>query len=161
MRLRTAVLIATLSLPSAVLAADALAVSGDVPHPLHLTADAIREMPHVTVTAKDGHSGKETQFRGVPLAAVLERAGVASGEHLRGKELAAYVMAGAADGYRVVFSIAECDPKLSGTDVLIADAADGKPLDDKTGPLRLVVPRDHRPARWVRQLTTLRVVKIQ
>lgn len=141
-------------------AADALVVKGDVAQELHLTAADFRDLPHHDITATDGHSGKEMRFRGVPLSAVLEKAGVELGEHLRGKKLAAYVVAEASDGYRVVFSIAECDPKLSGTEVVIADTVDGKPLDEKTGPLRLVVPRDHRPARWVRQVTTLRFVQV-
>ena len=38
---------------------------------------------------------------------------------------------------------------------------DGKPLDDAIGPFRLVVPTDKRGARWVRQVTRIRIVKPQ
>ncbi len=141
-------------------AADALVVKGDVEHELHLTAAAIRNLPHAEVTATDGHSGQKIAFRGVWLSELLTRAGVPLGEKLRGKELAAYILAEASDGYRVVLALAEGDPKTSGSDVLIADAADGKPLDEKSGPLRLVLPHEKRPARWVRQLIALRVVKL-
>jgi DMSO/TMAO reductase YedYZ molybdopterin-dependent catalytic subunit len=145
---------------ASVTAPDVLVIKGDIEHELHLTAAAVHELPHVETAATDGHSGQTITFRGVWLSDLLARAGVPLGEKLRGMALATYVVAEASDGYRVVFSLAEVDPRTSGSDVLIADAADGKPLDEKTGPLRLVVPRDKRPARWVRQLTTLRIVKL-
>ena len=141
-------------------AAGGLVVKGDVGHELQLTAAEIHDLPHAEVTATDGHSGQKITFRGVWLSELLSRAGVPLGENLRGKELTTYIVAGAADGYRVVLSIAEGDSSLSGAEVLIADSADGKALDEKTGPLRLVVPHDKRPARWVRQLTTVQVVKV-
>ena len=139
---------------------DALVVKGDVGHELHLTIAAIRDLPHVDVAATDAHSHQKIAFRGIWLSEILDRAGVPLGEKLRGKELATYIVAEATDGYRVVFSLGELDPKLSGSEVLLADSADGKPLDEKTGPLRLVIAADKRPARWIRQLTTLRVVRL-
>ncbi len=35
---------------------------------------------------------------------------------------------------------------------------DGKPLDAKESPLRIVAPGDNRAARWVRQVTVLRLI---
>ena len=32
---------------------------------------------------------------------------------------------------------------------------DGKPLDAKQGPLRLIVPDESRPARWIRQVVRI------
>jgi hypothetical protein len=34
---------------------------------------------------------------------------------------------------------------------------DGKPLSDKDGPFQLVVPGEKRGARWVRQVTALKI----
>jgi DMSO/TMAO reductase YedYZ molybdopterin-dependent catalytic subunit len=159
MRIASAALL--IALNAAVLAAaDGVVLRGDVEHELHLTAAAIRDLPHVETTATDAHSGKKTTFRGVWLSELLSRAGVPLGEKLRGKELATYIVAEASDGYRVVFSLGEVDPSLSGGGVLLADTADGQPLDAATGPYRLVVPQDKRPARWVRQLIVLRLVKV-
>jgi hypothetical protein len=45
-----------------------------------------------------------------------------------------YVVAEAADGYRVVFSLAELDPGIRDSDVIVADTLDGTPLDAKHGP---------------------------
>lgn len=59
--------------------------------------------------------------------------------------------------YRVVFSLAELAPDLTGRVVLLADARDGKPLASDEGPLRLVLPDDARPTRWIRQITSLAV----
>jgi hypothetical protein len=64
----------------------------------------------------------------------------------------------AADGYRASFSLGEVDPELTGRTVLLADLRNGAPLEGDLGPLRLVVPDDRRPARWVRQVTAVRVV---
>ena len=158
--LRILAAIALLFSSSLAVAATGLVVKGDVGHELQLTVTEIHDLPHVEITATDGHSGQKIAFRGVLLSELLGRAGAALGDKLRGKELAAYIVAGAADGYRVVLSLSEADPGLTGSEVLIADSADGKPLDEKTGPLRLVVPHDKRPARWVRQLTTLQLVKV-
>ncbi len=55
----------------------------------------------------------------------------------------------AADGYRVVFS----QPDITDHVVLLADRNDGKPLDAKEGPYRLVVPHDKRHMLLVRQVT--------
>ena len=74
--------------------------------------------------------------------------------------MATYVQADAPDGYRVIFSLAELDSDFQDSDVIVADTLDGKALDDKSGPFRLVAPHDKRPARWVRMLQSLAVVRI-
>jgi len=63
--------------------------------------------------------------------------------------------------YRVVFALAELDPAFTDRVILLADRADGQPLDNKTGPFRIVVPGEKRMARWVRQVITLKVVQVQ
>ncbi|MDR3749834.1 MAG: hypothetical protein P4M04_17080 [Acidobacteriota bacterium] len=65
------------------------------------------------------------------------------------------------DGYKVVFALAEVDPAFATREILVADKRDGKPLDAKEGPLRIVAPGDKRAARWVRQVTTLRIVVVK
>ena len=89
---------------------------------------------------------------------MLKLAGSAQGEHLRGAAMATYVLVEAADGYRVVFSLAELDPGIQDSNVLVADKVDGHALDSKVGPLRLVAPLDKRPARWVRMVQSIRVI---
>jgi DMSO/TMAO reductase YedYZ molybdopterin-dependent catalytic subunit len=67
----------------------------------------------------------------------------------------------AADGYRVVIALREMDPAFSDKQIILAVLKDGKPLDDKEGPYRIVVPDEKRMARWVRQVTTLKIVDVQ
>jgi hypothetical protein len=94
----------------------------------------------------------------VPLRDLLKEAGVPAGENLRGKAMSTCIVVSASDGYQVAFSWAELDESIGNLQVLIADSEDGKPLAEGTGPLRLIVPSDKRPARWVRMVKAIRVV---
>lgn len=66
-------------------------------------------------------------------------------------------MVEAADGDRAVFSIPELDPAFTDRVVLLADRREGKPLDEKAGPLRIVAPGEKRHSRWVRQVVALKM----
>src|SRR5262245_24146704 len=131
-----------------------LRISGEIERQLTISSEDIAKLPRRSVRAKD-HSGKESEFEGSPLVAVLTLAGVKFGEDLRGKNLELYLVVEAADGYRAVFALPELDPAYTDNVILLADKRDGKPLDAKEGPLRIVVPDEKRQARWVRQVTGL------
>lgn len=124
-----------------------------------LTATEITTLPHQDIDAED--HGRTVRFTGVPLRLVLEKAGVTLGDSLRGKRLASCLVVEAADGYRVVIALPELDPGFTDRVILLADKADGHPMDAKEGPFRVVVPGEKRPARWVRQVTTLKVLQVQ
>ena len=79
---------------------------------------------------------------------------------MSGAAVASYVVASASDGYRAVFSLAELDPEFTGSEIIVADTVDGKPLFDYQGPFRIVAPRDTRGARGVRMLQKLEVVRL-
>ncbi len=110
---------------------------------------------HTVITAD--RAGIKTTHAGVALRDVLAKAGVPLGDALKGKALARAVIATAVDGYQVVFAIAEIDAAFNSHVILVADQRDGKPLLPDSGPLQLVVPQDSRPARWIKQVTTLEV----
>jgi hypothetical protein len=126
--------------------------------PVHVVASDIAAMPHQKI-AVDAH-GKAVSFEGVPLRLVLEKAGVVFGNSMHSKKLTSYLLVEAADGYRVVFALPELDPEFTDRVILLADRADGRPLDSKDGPFRIVVPGEKRMARWVRQVTGLKVVEL-
>lgn len=135
-----------------------LEIGGDVPHPQVFSEQEWKAMKHVTVIATNAHDKKVSAFSGVPLLDILQSAGVPTGESLRGKALTTCVIIMASDGYKVTFSLAELDTGIGARQVIIADSEEGKPLPSTTGPLRLVVPEDKRPARWVRMVKMVRVV---
>ncbi len=128
-------------------------------HATTLTAAQIANAPHVAVDTHD-HAAA-AHFEGVPLSAVLSLAGVQLGDTMRGPRMAEALLVEAADGYKVVFALAEADPAFATREIILADKRDGKPLDAKEGPFRIVAPGDARPARWVRQVTTLRVIAVK
>jgi hypothetical protein len=124
-----------------------------------LTAAQIAATPHATVNVKDHDT--PAQFEGVPLSAVLKLAGVEIGCKMKGPQLTQVLLVEASDDYKVVFALAEVDPDFATREILLADKADGKPLDAKQGPYRVIAPGDKRAGRWVRMVTTLRVVTVK
>jgi DMSO/TMAO reductase YedYZ molybdopterin-dependent catalytic subunit len=146
--------------PSVATAGARLTIKGDVEKPLSLSLEDLRQFPRKTLKVTNPHDRKEETYEGVLVTELLKRAGVPQGVQLRGAAMATYVQADAADGYRVVFSLAELDTDFQDSDVIVADTLNSAPLDDKAGPFRLVVPHDKRPARWVRMLQSLTVVQI-
>lgn len=135
-----------------------LAASAALPANLPLDAATLARLPAATAILT-AH-GKSHECRGVWLADLATAAGLPAGEALRGPALTTLIVAEAADGYRVAFSLAELDAKLGKRSVLVATACDGQPLAAADGPLRLVVPGEIRAARSVRQLRALRVVSL-
>ena len=118
------------------------------------TAD-LAALPRVEVTAMEG--GRSRIFSGVNVSALLERAGVKFGRSLRGPALAQYLVVEGHDGYRVVYSLTEFDADFADQPAILADRMDGQALVADEGPWRLILPREKRGARWVRQVVTLRV----
>jgi len=135
-----------------------LRISGAVSTPLVLTVVDLKKMPRKTLSVVNPHNKKTETYEGVLLEELLHRAGVPQGEQLRGTSMATYVVAGAEDGYRVVFSLAELDSGILESEVIVADAMDGTALGAKEGPFRLVAPHEKRPGRWVRMLKSITVV---
>lgn len=140
-----------------------LEISGDVPHPHAYQEQEWKQLKHVSVTATNNHDKKTNTYSGVPLYDLLKEAGVPTGDAMRGKGMKTYVMVTAGDGYQVLFALSELDEQIGHLQVIVADSEDGKAFEQKTsgpnvGPLRLIVPTDTRPARWVRMVKSILVV---
>ena len=71
--------IALLGILAARAAAQTLAVTGDVPTPLKLTADDLAKMPRETVTIPE-QDGTKVEYEGVPLREIMKRAGAPLGK---------------------------------------------------------------------------------
>ena len=124
-----------------------------------LTRADIEALPRVKVTP--GAAGPSATFEGVSLKALLERGGVGLGETIKGKRLASCLLVEAADGYRVVIALPELDPGFTDKQFVLVFLKDGKPLGDKEGPYRLVIPDEKRMARWVKQVVKLKIADVQ
>ena len=139
------------------IAKPSFAIEGEVLRPFKFTLDDLSKLKQTEVKAKD-KEGKEHTFKGVRLVDLLDSAGVTLGKDLRGENLTKSVLVKAADGYQVVFSLAEVDPEFTDQTIIVAHQVDGKSLPKGEGTFRIVVPNDKRPTRWVRDLTSIKVV---
>jgi hypothetical protein len=139
--------------------AQTLQVINAVGHSTTLTATQTASLPHVTVDTRDHDT--PARLEGAPLSALLSSAGIQLGDTMRGRRMTEALLVEAADGYKVVYALAELDPAFATREIILADKRDGKPLDAKEGPFRIVAPGDKRPARWARQITTLRVTVVK
>jgi len=138
--------------------AASVAVTGENGKILALGFAALDKLPQRHVYA-EAH-GHKSDCRGASLIDVLAQVGAPGGEKLRGKDLALYVRVRAADGYQVVYALAELDPMFRDDDVpLLAHECEGKPLAAKDGPFRIVAPGEKRPARWIRQVTAIDLLR--
>src|SRR5689334_16493442 len=108
-------------------------IGGEVTHPLTLNAADLAKVKRVTATLKD-RDGKDHTYTGVPMVDLLNLAGATMGSQLRGENLSKYMLAKCADGYEVIFSLAEVDTVFSDRLLIIADELDGKPLPAGRGP---------------------------
>ena len=116
-----------------------------------------KALPHLSITVHNEHANADETYSGVRLADLLAKMNAPLGHDLRGVALGAYVLATGSDGYVAVIALAEVDPGFHPGDVIVADAMNGQPLDAKSGPFKLVVSEDKRPARWVRNLVSIQL----
>ena len=79
----------------------------------------LEALPHIRVTASE-HSSAPVEFEGVTLKSVLEKAGIAFGESMKGKRLTNCLLVEAADGYRAVIALPELDPAFTDKQTLLA-----------------------------------------
>lgn len=131
-------------------------VTGDITNPYTMNTAAFAAMKQITVTA-NSKDGKSHQYSGVSLYDMVTKAGTVPNEQLRGKALSKYVLITAADHYQVVIALPEFDPAFTDQIIILANQEDGHTLAAGTGPYRLIVPKDKRPARCVMQVTGIEV----
>jgi len=126
---------------------------------LTLSPTDLAALPHKSVAVFNAHTKANETYSGVPLADLLSKAGVPLGESVRGKLFLIGIVAQGTDSYGVLYSLAEVDPAIHTGDVIVADTLDGQKLG-KDGAFKMVSSEERRPARWVRNLTSISVVKV-
>jgi hypothetical protein len=134
--------------------ADSLVLQGPG-RQVKLSLGALRAMQQVTIKVMDNHEHVQQTYTGVPLVELMRKVGAPDAAGVKGKALSEYIVAVGADKYQVVLSLAEIEPAFHPGSILVTDMLNGKPLDTKQGPFKLVVEQDHEPARWVHNLVRL------
>lgn len=125
---------------------------------VEMTAAQIAALPRVKV-AFDAH-GRKHAYEGPLLIDVLAKVGAPTGKDLHGVEMSNAIIVKGADGYQVAFGLAEADPNTRPNRMILADREDGKPMDAKEGPFKLVVEGDLRPARSAKMVSVIEVINL-
>jgi hypothetical protein len=135
----------------------AVTVKGEDGKTESFDAAALAKLPQHDIHA-EAH-GKAVTCSGPTLSDVVAKVGAPQGEALRGKSLALYVKVSARDDYRVVYSLAEIDTGSHDDVPVLTMHCDGKDLDADVGPFRIVYPGEKRPARWIREVSSVEVLR--
>jgi hypothetical protein len=117
-----------------------------------VTDAQLRDLHRLTVAAG---FGEHHSYAGAPLSDLLALVGAPSEVMLHGPALDQVVLITGSDKFYAVLSMAETSASFRGQPVIIADEEDGKPLDAKEGPYRLIIGGDLKAARAVRMVTTI------
>lgn len=104
--------------------------------------------------------GESHTYEGPLLLEVLNRVGAPTSDAMHGLQLAKVVRIVSEDGYQVVIGLGEADPGIRPNRIILADAADGAPLNDGTGPFRVIIEDDIRPARSARQVVRIELIDL-
>lgn len=140
-------------------ASGSVEITGLVEHPGAVTVALLQTMPTQTVdvTYQAGNGEEHHTYTGVRLATVIDKLGLVQDTTHKNGDLQKYLVVSASDGYQVVISWGEIDPKFGNQPILLAWQEDGKPLTGDRGPVRLVVPGDVHGGRYVTGVTKIEV----
>ena len=121
-----------------------------------LSAAQIAKLEHEQVSVD--HAGRTVVYSGPDVADLLRDVGAPFGNKLHGEGVNDVVFVTGGDRYRAVLTLPEVDASFhKGARVILADRADGKPLDAHDGPYRLVIDGDLKPSRSVHGVVLIEV----
>ncbi len=118
-------------------------------------------LPRLHVTGPNHDGDGTSAFDGVALKELLVRAGAIDAERLTSSDYRRFVEVEAADGYSVLYTVVELEPDFRPAVPILADRQNGEPLAADVGPYQVVMSDEMKHARWVRQVTCLRVGRIE
>jgi DMSO/TMAO reductase YedYZ molybdopterin-dependent catalytic subunit len=144
------------------LAQDALfRIGGDVEKPgAWSVARVTSELSGSIQTVRYTMRGEEHTAKVVPLWSLVEAARPRIDPQQKDHRVGFAILVRARDGYTAAFSLAELAPDIENEKVWLALEVDGKPLAEKEGPVRLLVPGEggeHR-RRWVFGIQSITVL---
>jgi DMSO/TMAO reductase YedYZ molybdopterin-dependent catalytic subunit len=149
----------TLLLGFALAQTEGVELTGLLNTPAKLSLADLQKLPAETleVTFQSGQNTEKHTYKGVRLAALLNQAGLKLEERRKNDKLRKYVVVTAKDGYEVIVAWGELDPEFGNAPILLAWEEDGKALEGKNAPFRLVVPGDKRGGRYVSGVVRIEV----
>jgi hypothetical protein len=106
----------------------------------------IRAMHRASVTVPYGDKGTYT---GAVIGDFLAEVGAPSDVRLHRTPVNQIVIVTGQDGFTTVLSLAETEKSFRTEPVIVADQENGKPLDARQGPYRLIIGGELKPARSV------------
>ena len=118
----------------------------------------LQALPQVELTDSSPATGA-ARFRGPAVRTLVSLVGAPEGRALRGPSMTLVILAEAADGYKVAYTLAELDEQFGARTAFVVLTQNGQPLSAADGPFRIVIAGETHRARWIRQLTTLRVAR--
>ena len=125
-----------------------------------LTVADLQAMPQRTVTVHNGHNNMDESYTGVGVDDLLKKYGVTMEGPGAQQVYHSYVKAAGTDKYSVLYSASELQSGLHTGDSIVALSVNGKPLG-ADGEFKMVVAGEKKPARWVRNLSSLTYVTVQ
>jgi hypothetical protein len=138
-------LLATLAVSSAA-AAQSIVVKGAEDRVETVSAADIQAMHRASVTVPYGDKGVYT---GAVIGDFLAEVGAPSDVRLHRTPVNQIVIVTGQDGFTTVLSLAETEKSFRAEPVIVADQENGKPLDARQGPYRLIIGGELKPARSV------------
>jgi hypothetical protein len=120
----------------------------------------LQAMPQISLKVHNGHTNEDETYTGVAMSVLLAKYGFTLEGSGAAKVYHSYVKAQGTDGYWVLYSASELEPTLATWDSLVAITVDGKPLGAE-GAFKVVAGGERKPARWVRNLSSLTIVTAQ
>jgi hypothetical protein len=111
-----------------------------------VSAADIKAMHRASITVP---YGDKATFTGAVIGDLLAEVGAPSDVRLHGPPVNQIVIVTGQDGFTTVLSLAETEKSFRTEPIILADQKNGKPLDAKQGPYRLVIGGELKPARSV------------
>ena len=138
---------------------DSFRVSGPVERQAEWTApQVLKELAGSVRTVRYQLRGEEHSARCVPLRLLVKPAAAQFDNEVKNHDLGFAVFVRGRDSYTASFSYAELAVEAEQRAVWLALEVDGKPLEGKESPARLLVLGDARPARWIYGIKSIAVV---
>ena len=110
------------------------------------------------ILRRDKKPEEKGEARCLPLYALIQAAKPLLNPKVKNHLLAFVAVVRGDDGYTIAFSLGELTPQVGGRSVYIALDRNGKPLRGDDGPVQLLSPDDHKPARWVHGVASITLV---